>query len=354
MMEHFQLNEVGKETIKLLISLFATLVVAFIVKFVWKNFLLKIAKKTPTELDRIIIEQTTFPVHLVLIATGFYVFFQKFILALGIQDNVFIKTLNGMLYTFLIFSISLITYSVIKAFSDWYLKEIAYKTESQFDEQFIPLITKLLRIVIFFIAITIILSYLKVNISGFIATAGVASLAVAFAAQETLANIISGFMIMIDKPFRIGDRIQLDSGEMGDVYEIGLRTTKILSFDNTLLIIPNSEIAKAKVINHSYPDPKVKIRQTIGVAYGSDLEKVKNVIIDICQRHPEILKEPPPTVFFTNFGESSLDLLMICWIRDYKERYRILDELNMEIKRRFEEENIEIPFPQRDIHIRTK
>lgn len=348
-----EINKTGEELIKLIISLSATIVVAYIVKFIWKHFLPKIAKKTPTKLDIIIIEQTAVPVHLVIIAAGFFIFFQKFSLVTATQDNVFMKVLYGLLYSFLIYSISFLTYAVIKSFCDWYLKEIAHKTETNFDEQFIPLFSKIIKIVIFFIATTIVLSQMKVNISAFIATAGVSSLAIAFAAQETMANFISGFMIMVDKPFRIGDRIQLDSGDIGDVYEIGLRTTKILSFDNTLLIIPNNEIAKSKIINHSYPDQKVKIRETVGVAYGTDLNKVKQILLDICASHPEVLKEPPPAVYFSNFEESSLDLLIICWVHDYKEKFRINDEINMEIKKRFEQEGIEIPFPQRDVHIKT-
>ena len=349
----FEMNEIGWEIIKLVISLVSTVIVAFVIRYIWKNLLFKIAKKTPTDLDILIIEQTTYPVYFFIVAIGFYTFFNNFALASGTMDNIFVKGLSEILYIFLIFSISFITYAVIKTFCDWYLREIAHKTESQFDDQFIPLFSKLIKIIIFFIATTIILSHLKVNISGFIATAGVASLAVAFAAQETLANLISGFMIMIDKPFRPGDRIEIDSGLMGDVYEIGLRTTKILSFDNNLLIIPNNEIAKSRITNHSYPDVKVKIRQTIGVSYGSDLYKVKQSIIDICSSHPEVLKNPPPGVYFANFGESMLDLLMICWVNDYKEKFRITDELNMEIKKKFEEQGIEIPFPQRDIHIKT-
>ena len=354
MFEQFGITGVTKELIKLLISLGGTIIVAYIIRFTWKNLFLRIAHKTPTKLDIMIIEGTAVPIYFVILATGFYIFFQKFASLSEIQTNIFINGIRGILYTFFILSLFYFLYAFVKSFCDWYLQEIAIKTETKFDEQFIPLFTKLIKIVIFFIAATIILSHFKVNISGFIATAGVASLAVAFAAQETLANIIAGFMIMIDKPFRIGDRIELSSGEIGDVYEIGLRTTKILSFDNTLIVIPNSEIARTRVINHSYPDPKVKIRQTIGVAYGSDLDKVKRVILDVCQSHPEVLKDPAPVVFFSNFGESSLDLIMVCWIKDFKEKIRITDELNMAIKKRFEEEGIEIPFPQRVVHIKTE
>ncbi len=352
MWEKIGISGINKEAIITLILFATVILIAHIIKFIWRHFFIRIAKKTRTNLDLMILQATENPVYITLLSIGFYLSIQKLVATEEIKESFWIKGLSGFFYTFLVLSITYLLYALIKGFCDWYLKDIAEKTKTKFDEQFIPLFSRLLKIVLFFIAATIILSKFKVNISGFIATAGIASLAFALAAQETLSNFISGFMLLVDRPFRVGDRIELPGGELGDVYEIGMRTTKILSFNNTMLVIPNSEIAKTKIINHSYPDPKVKIRQTISVAYGSDLEKVKDIVLKVCKSHPKVLNEPEPQIFFTEFGESSLDLKMICWVEDLKEKFRTNDELNMEIKKRFEEEKIEIPFPQTDIHIR--
>lgn len=227
MFEKFGVTGAGKELINLIFSFAGTVILAFVVRFIWKNLFLRIARKTPTKLDIMLIEGTTVPLYFIILASGFYLFFQRFAVLPEIQKNIFVKIVSGLFYTFFILSLFHLFYAMVKSSCDWYIKEIAIKTESRFDDQFIPLFSKLSKIVIFFVAATIVLSHFKVNISGFIATAGVASLAVAFAAQETLANVISGFMIMIDRPFRVGDRVELNSGEMGDIYEIGLRKRKL-------------------------------------------------------------------------------------------------------------------------------
>ena len=262
-----------------------------------------------------------------------------------------VKFICGLFYSAVVLLISYLVYVLSKVSINWYLEKIAPRTRTHLDEEFLPLMNRLLKVIILFIAVTIILDHFKVNIAGFLATAGVASLAVAFAAQETLANFISGFTIMIDKPFRVGDRIKLPSGEIGDVTDIGLRSTKILSFDHNIIVIPNKEITNAQLVNYSYPTPRFKIRAKLGVAYGSDMEKVKKVLMDILRKDKNVLEKPSPEVFFTDFGDSSLNLLIVYWISDYRNRFRISDEINMEIDKKFREKNISIPFPQHDVHI---
>ncbi len=139
---------------------------------------------------------------------------------------------------------------------------------------------------------------------------------------------------------------------MGDVLDIGLRTTRLLTIDDTTLIVPNSELAKSRIVNYSYPTNRMAVRQKLGVAYGSDMEKVKRVLVGIAETDPEVLKDPKPAVYFMEFGDSSLDLLFFYWIANYRDQLVITDRMNVAIHRRFAEENIEIPFPQRDVHFR--
>ncbi len=334
------------------VGLFAGVtLVSFLVGFIWKHVFKKIAHKTPTKLDTMIFEKTEKPIVMVLLVGGFYyVFWRLGTRPLFTESSVLVIS-NKIFFALAIFSGAYFLFSLIQAVLDWYLQEVAVKTKTTLDEQFTVMFGKLMRIVIFAIATMMVLSHFKVDITGLIATAGVASLAVAFAAQDSLSNLFAGLMIMADKPFRKGDRVELADGRLGDVQEIGLRSTKILTFDHTLIVVPNAEIAKSCLINYSYPNLKFKIRQTIGVAYGSDVDKVKKVLLDICASHPKTMDDPAPQIFFTEFADSSLNFLLGYWIEDFRDKLAVNDDINTAINKRFAEENIEIPFPQRDVHV---
>ncbi len=341
------MSEIQRQVLFTFIYFFIIVIGAYLLSYLWN----KISTRVPSGLPSSILKNTRMPVYYSVLVVGFYLVFQRLLVFPDLAKSVGMKFISGIFYSVTVLLISYLTYIIFNVFINWYLEKIAPKTETRLDEEFLPLLNRLLKILIFFIAATIILSRFKVNITGFLATAGIASLAVAFAAQETLANLISGFTIMIDKPFRLGDRVQLPSGEIGDVVDIGLRSTKILSFDHNIIVIPNSEVTKAQLINYSYPTPRFKIRTPLGVAYGSDMKKVKKILQEILSRNPDVLNDPPPQVFFTEFGDSSLNLLIVYWIENYQDKFKIIDEINMEIDKRFAREGIAIPFPQRDIHI---
>lgn len=261
------------------------------------------------------------------------------------------KVSDHICFLFIAFSLITLFWKLVFAVVEWYEKDIAPKTETTFDEKILFSTRKVLKAGFFILAFIIVSEHFKWPISKIWAVAGIGSLAVAFAAKDTLANVISGVIILFDRPFLVGDRVELADGTFGDVVDIGLRSTKILSFDNTLDIIPNAEISNQRVTNHSYPDTMLKVALSIGVAYGSDMEKVKDILNGILKKHPQVLDEPQWGIWFTEFGDSSLNLFMRFWIRDYRDKFTVIDAINMKINRRFIEENIEIPFPQRDLHI---
>jgi len=192
-----------------------------------------------------------------------------------------------------------------------------------------------------------------INITAWIASAGIIGLAISFAAKDTLSNIFGGVTIFADKPFEVGDFIVLESGERGVISHIGVRSTRILTRDDIEITVPNGILATTMVINESGgPYEKFRIRAKVGVAYGSDIDQVEEVLTKIATQHKEVCDSPAPRVRLRGFGDSSLDYELLCWVEKPVFRGRILHELNSRIYKTFNTEGIEIPFPQQDIYVK--
>jgi len=310
----------------------------------------QITRRTQSDLDDQILKILSSSIRKVVWLAGFYVI-------LHVLDSIlpekFLKISDGILYVLAVFVFANLLSSILRLFLDWYSARWGSRVHGKINDEFGPLFRKLSTIVVYTVAIVMILHHFNQSVSSIIVSLGVGSLAVALAAKDTLANMIAGFMIMTDRPFRIGDRIKLESGEKGDVHDIGLRTTKILTFDNTLIVVPNHQIINEKLTNLSYPDPQIRVRINLGVAYGSDLDRVKKILVGICEMHPKVLDNPPPQAYFTNFGDSSLDFMVVCRVSRWRDEWTVAEDLRMEINRTFEKEGIEIPFPQHVVSIKN-
>ena len=325
-----------------------------LLRTVWLRIAQGLQKRRVGQLLPEVLADTARSVSLVVLVGGLRWALWSVTLIEAYKDNPWLRKADNVLFVGLVMGFCLLGGGFLGALFDWYRVTIAQRTKTRLDDEFIPLLKKLSKIVIFFIGAMIILGKFELETTGFVATAGIASLAVALAAKDTLANMISGFLILIDRPFRINDRVELPDGKIGDVQEIGLRCTKILTFDNTVLVVPNSDISAARVINHGYPSSKVKLRLKMGVAYGSDMEKVKEILVDIATQNQRIMDDPAPAAYFMAFGDSSLDVMLIAWVGDYREKFSITDEVNLAIQKRFAQAGIGIPFPQRDVHLYQK
>jgi small-conductance mechanosensitive channel len=231
--------------------------------------------------------------------------------------------------------------------------KFAEKTKSTLDDELMPLFQKLSNIIIFFAGIMILLKMWNIDITPLLASAGIAGFVIAFAAQDTLSHLFGGVSIYFDKPFRVGDRVQLESGEIGDVLEIGIRSTRIKTFDETVVILPNSKIANSKIINYNQPASKIKEKIAIGVAYGSDINKVKKILLDIAENTEGVEKDPEPSVYFTEFLDHALEFVIVTWVDSPKKKFTVKTQINEEIYRRFNEEGIQIPYPTQDIYLRN-
>ncbi len=225
---------------------------------------------------------------------------------------------------------------------------------SKLHESMLPLLNNVFRVIALALAVYFAFLSWQVDVTAWLASAGIVGLALSFAAKDTLSNLFAGASIIADAPYKTGDFITLDSGERGMVTYIGLRSTRILTRDDIEITVPNGIIGNAKIINEAGgPSAKHRIRIPIGVAYGSDIDKVIAVLRAIADDHDEVCDLPEPRVRFRHFGESSLDFELLCWIDRPVDRGRMIHELNCAVYKSFQTESIEIPFPQRDLHVKS-
>ncbi len=217
-----------------------------------------------------------------------------------------------------------------------------------------PLIDTVLKVTLLAITIYFIFLAWSINVTAWLASAGIVGLALSFAAKDSLSNLFAGVSIAADAPYKTGDFIILDTGERGMVTHIGLRSTRILTRDDIEITIPNGIIGNAKIINEAGgPSAKHRVRIPVGVAYGSDIDHVIETLAGVADEHEEVCKTPEPRVRFRAFGNSSLDFELLCWIDKPVNRGRMIHELNCAVYKAFTRESIEIPFPQHDLHVRS-
>lgn len=299
---------------------------------------------TATDLDDRILQRVTPPASLLVIFAGLYYAVES----LPLPDKAKLIA-SGAIFVVNVAILTNIAYRMADETLNWYVARVAERTGTPLNRQLVLLVEKLVSIFLGGTALIIILKHFNYDILSLVTALGIGSLAIGMAAKDTLANMISGFTLMIDRPFRIGDRIQLTGGQWGDVDDIGLRSTKIKTADNTLLVIPNSELCNTILVNMAYPDVRAKGRVNLGVAYGSDVEEVKRLLVEIAREISEVLKEPAPEAFFVSFGDSALNMSLFFWVEDYTKVFPVTDTINSRIIKRFRESGIEIPYPTRTV-----
>lgn len=220
--------------------------------------------------------------------------------------------------------------------------------------QTLPLIENASAVLIVLFILYLLFITWNIDMTAWLASAGIIGIAVGFAAKDTLANLLSGVFILADSPYKIGDYIVLDSGERGMVTHIGLRSTRILTRDDLEINIPNAIIANGKVVNESSGRHiKSRTRVAVSVAYGCDIEHVKRVLMDVAYQETQICSDPEARVRFRRFGASGLDLELLVWIDHPEIRGRVIDSLNTRIYQRFALEKIEIPYSKLDLYLKS-
>jgi small-conductance mechanosensitive channel len=248
-----------------------------------------------------------------------------------------------------------IAWRLIDLVGEWYRQRLAEQGRLESLDPVMTLLVRLGRAVLGITSLSILLTHFGVNITAFAAALAVGGLALALAAKDVIADAIEGFIILVDRPFRIGDRIEIQEvGTWGDVTEIGLRTTRIRTRDNRVVIVPNSVIGANQVINYSYPDPRYRIQTHVGVGYGADLEAARRIIIDTVQQVEGVLPDKPVDALYIEMGDSARIVRVRWWIESYVETRQMFDRVHTALERALDEAGVDMPFPTQSINLRLE
>jgi small-conductance mechanosensitive channel len=212
-------------------------------------------------------------------------------------------------------------------------------------------LAKITRYAIVLVGALVAVTSLGIRLDALLAASTVVLVGIGFGLQNIAQNFVSGLILLIERPVARGDFIRIGQ-VFGSVMDVGMRATRVVTRDEVAIIVPNSELITAQVVNHSVPTTNLRITVRVGVAYGSDAARVREVLLGVAQADPELLKEPAPEVRLDDFGDSSLDFSLLVWIRNPREDLRAASRLRFAIAAAFRAEGIEIPFPQRDVHLK--
>lgn len=345
---YFDFISIQNVYIKAGIVLFLFIILAFLIKIFFTKFLHKLVKGTKTEIDDKIIETAKGPLLMLIITLG--IFFAGRVLGYhhyvnDLYDKFFLTFMSIFLFG-IIFKIVLIIAHGIK-------ETVHGKSVKIFDGKVFPFFEKSLKLIFSIAYLFFLFKIWNINLTPLLASAGVLGLAMAFAAQDTVANVFGGISLFADRTYEIGDFIIIDDQHRGEIIDIGLRSTKLKTRDDVLIVVPNSVMANSKVINESGIHPKLRVRIDVDVVYGSDLDKVEKVLMDLAKKSDYVEQQPEPRVRFRAFKDFSVNLQLLFWIKKpvYKGRYT--SHMIKDIHKRFFKEGIDFPFPTQDIYIKS-
>lgn len=328
------------------VALVLALAIAQTIELVIGRNLQKIAEKTNNTIDDKLVSKLHRPLFWTAILLGLVVAVSLAKLPQGVEE-----TIKSIVFSILVFIWMLFALKVSKIV----LQSISRRGGKQglVSIHTLPLFTNLVAVVIVALAIYFIFQAWHINMTAWLASAGIIGIAVGFAAKDTLANLFSGVFIMADSFYKLGDYVVIDENVRGKITHMGIRSTRLLTRDDVEVTIPNSLMGNSKVVNESGgPHEKYRIRIKLGVAYGSDVDQINDLLVEIAEAEPEVCKIPEPRVRFRAFGPSSLDLELLAWVDEPELRGKVVHKLIMSIYKRLQQEGIEIPYNKQELFIK--
>lgn len=336
----------GKNLVNLLISIIL-IVLGSIVGSVLVDGALWITRRTPGKYDDQIVELLSAQIKW-LIGLSFLQYATARLVFLSAEFKQWI----GLFYfSLFVIVISSMVWQLIGFLLEGPLEKAASPQNRGLLVTFTPLLRRTLELVVIIAGLAIVLRNIGFNLSALLAVLGLGGLAISLAAKETLEDMINGFIILVDRPFHVGDRIKIETMDTwGDVETIGPRTTRIRTIDNRLVIVPNSVIGRNQIENYTFPDPSIQMNVEVGIGYGTDIDQAAEIIKRAIHDIPDVMQTRPPVVIFNEFGDSAMIFRVLYWLKSYKD-IRLKSEVHKAIYNALSEAEVDMPFPTYDVHV---
>jgi small-conductance mechanosensitive channel len=348
-------TEFGRHCMNALFMVAVVAVIGFILRHFLNTIVRKLVSKTNTQLDDRLFDIFVPRVKWLTIIVALYLAAEeisKGILAADRTSQSIIHYSEGIIYIAFVIFITNLLIRLFDTVVQHTMERHARNISSTVNAAILPVLNKVIMIILVLIALVTILGHFGVDVSSLLVFLGGGSVALALAAQETLANMIAGFIIMFDQPFHIGNRIKLPTGETGDVVLIGLRCTNILDIDNNIIVIPNSELTKTRVVNLSYPTTEVRISVDFPVAYGTDMNRAKAIILSAAGENSDVLKTPTPEAILLELKEYSCLLRLVARTANWRMKAPVENALRERIYMLFRTENISSGYSEHVVHMK--
>ena len=332
---------------KAALALGGSILLAFVLRRIVVKVLAKLAGRTATTLDDLVVQALERPIfYSILLAGVDYAF-----------DILELADKASRITTAALKSVAILVWTgALIRIGSAILQTMSYhaRPTSIVQARTLPFFDILLKLVLFGSSVYLAMLAWHVDITAWLASAGIVGIAVGFAAKDSLANFFAGIFIIADAPYKLGDFIQFEDGTRGRVTHIGIRSTRLLTRDDIEINIPNSIIGNAKIVNETGgPYTKERISVPVSVAYGSDVDRVREVLLTTPAGVRHVAADPPPIVFFQAFGASGLEFEVLMWIDDPALKEIVVSEINFKIYKALAEAKIEIPYSKHDVFIKA-
>ncbi len=327
--------------VALFLLLFAV-VLAKTLHFLSSQYFRVFASKTKTDIDDIIFEKSERPLLYLLLVFAL----QQAMLYLG-ATGTWLFIVDNLLVLVIVFIFSRVFDIALEIWG----RNFAKKTKTELDEILLPLLHRFSKVIFVVIALMWSLDVWGIDITPYLAGVGLSGVVLGLALQDSLKNIFGGVSLILDGAIKVGDKIKLESGEVGKVIDVGLRSTKLVSFDNEMLTVPNGYLANSRVQNYAGPSSQIRVVIDFGVAYGTNVAAVKKLALGVISKMDDLMEEPAPDCIFHAMGDSAIEFKLIFWVDDWRNSYAKKLEATELLYLALMKKKIDIPYPTQTLHM---